>query len=173
MFNIFGGNKLRDKAVVDVTENLQIQLGHHIRYGNMIDKIKTDAYIAGYIQGKITSFIAYFVRAEGMSINEGNYVSGKTLINVFGDQAPDVSKILKEHAARGTQQFKNGIEKGVRVVAFAFGAQDVRQDPDYANAIAAYRIVTSIQPGANSIANDHLAAVVGFEELWFGSHLSK
>lgn len=172
MFGLFGGGKkARDKAINAISENLQLQLGGYIKFSNLVEIIKKDAYIAGYIKGKSMSFIAYFIKVEGMPAEDANMVSGMVLLNLFGEnQARIVSQAIKAHSASETPQYLDGRNRGARIVPYAVGAQDVRNDPDYTRAIATFRTMEG-KVGLES--NDHWAAVTGLEQLWFGDHLAK
>lgn len=169
MFGLFG-KKVKDKAVEQVSEHLNLQLAHHLRYGRLLDLIDEDPYVAGYIQGKLTSFMAYFVHAEGMAAQDANRVSGLIIMNVFGDDAASVSQAIKRHMSRQTAQFTDGSSRGARAVAYAVGAQDPREDPDYNRGLALQR-ANERKVGAVA-ENDHWAAVVGMEQLWFTDRVS-
>ena len=174
MFGLFGGGKkARDKAINVISENLQLQLGGYIKFGNLVEIIKKDSYIAGYITGKLMSFIVYFIKAEGTPAEDSNMVSGMVLLNIFGEnQARIVSQAIKSHSASETSQYLDGRNRGARIVTYAVGAQDVRNDPDHASAIAAFRKMEG-KVGSGSESNDHWAAVTGLEQLWFGDHLAQ
>lgn len=173
MFGLFGGReRARDKAVSSITENLRLQLGGHIKFGNLVEAIQKNAYIAGYIEGKLLSFIAYFTKAEGLSSEDANMVSGMVLLNLFGEsQSLDVSQAIKAHRTRGTPPYIDGINKGWEIVAYATQYKDIRHDPNYAKAIATFRAMERKQ-GLQSNSDDHWAAIAGLEQLQFGDYLA-
>lgn len=173
MFGLFGGGKkAQDKAITAITENLRIQLGGYIKFGNLVGIVQQDPYVAGYIQGKLLSFNAYFIKAEGLPAEDAQTVTGMVLMNLFGrDQAMVVSQAIIAHGGNLSPQFQNGQRKGALVVAYAVGAQDVRRDPDYTRAIAHFRQMEKKQ-GSESQSNDHWAAITGLEHIWFGDRLA-
>ncbi len=174
MFGQFGGAKnARDKAIKTITENLKLQLSGYIKFANLAEVIKNDAYIAGYISGKLMSFIAYFIKAEGMPAEDANMVSGMVLLNLFGEnQARIVSQAIKANSSSETLQYIDGRNRGARIVTYAVGAQDVRKDSDYVRAIATFRKMEG-KVGSRSESNNHWAAITGLEQLWIGDRLAK
>jgi len=169
MFGLFG-RKIKDKAVEQVSEHLRLQLAHHIRFGRLLGLIGEDPYVAGYIHGKINSFMAYYVHAEGMPAQDATLASGLILMNVFGDNAVSVSQAIKQHMSRPTPQFIEGSNRGGKAVAYAVGAKDPREDPDFSRGLALQR-ANERQAGSVS-ENDHWAAIVGMEQLWFTDRVS-
>lgn len=175
MFGLFGGGakKAREKAINEITENLHSQLAGYIKFGNLVDTIATDAYVAGYINGKLTSLIVSSIKSEGVAAEDANMISGMVLINLFGEENVQiVSQAIKSHSARGTPRHLEGKDKGVRIVTYALGTQDVRKDPDYTRAIAATRRMES-DAHLGTQSDDHWAAVTGLEYLWFGEYLER
>lgn len=159
---------VRDKAISEITKNLQTQLGGYIRFGDLIGSIQRDPYIAGYIHGKLLSFNAYYNKAEGMPAEDGQVVTGAVLINLFGrEKAMTVSQAIGAHGSYRSAQYLDGQRKGAQIVAYAVGAQDVRQDPEYRQAIATYRTMAS-----NHRLEDHWAAITGLEHRWFGTRMA-
>jgi len=174
MFGFGGGaKKAREKAIGEITENLRFQLAAYIKFGNLVELITTDAYVAGYINGKLTSLIVASIKSEGVASEDANMISGMVLINLFGEEKVHVvSQAIKSHSARGTPRHLEGRDKGIRIVTYALGTQDVRKDPDYARAIAATRrMEREAHSGVQS--DEHLAAVIGLEHLWLGEYLGQ
>ncbi len=173
MLGLFGGSKkARDKAISTITDNLRIQLSGYIKFGNLVGTIQQDPYVAGYIQGKLLSFNAYFNKAEGLPAEDAEAVTGMVLLNLFGEnQAMVVSQTIKTHSGNRSSQFLDGQRKGAQVVAYAVGAQDVRLDPNYARAIATFRAIEN-KHGSGSKLTDHWAAISGLEQIWCGDRLA-
>lgn len=171
---LFGGGKaIRDKAIEFISSNLRMQLGPYIKFGNLVDVVAQDAYVAGYIYGKIIGFIFFFVKSEGMPESDTNMVTGMVLLKVFGEtQARAVSDAMKAFAARQFPEFVEGKRRGSLITAYAVGAQDIQRDPEYAKALASFRELER-RVGDGQPSDDHWAAVTGLEGLWFGNKLEK
>lgn len=173
MFGVGGRKRVKDQAVNAITENLRSQLTVYLNAGVLITAIQDDPYVAGYIQGKILSFIAYFVRAEGLAQEDANVVSGLVLLNVFGrDPAVAVSQAIKQHIAGRSPQYQEGQRKGVAVVAYAVGAQDVTRDPEYSKAVALFRSIEHSLEGTSD-SDNHGVAIAGLEQLWLAQRLER
>lgn len=165
MFGQIRRKMAQDRAVNTITENLSIQLAPYIRSGVLIGAIQNNAYIAGYIQGKILSSISYLVKTDGLATEDANLVSGLILLNLFGrDQAIRVSQLIKSHIANKSGPYEEGKRKGSTIVAYAMGAMDITRDPDYSKALNAI-------PRADKA--DRYQAVAGLEEIWFTNALER
>ncbi len=168
-----GGNKVRDNAITVITEYLQLQLVVYTQYGNLVEIIRQDAYMAGCINGKLLTYISYFIHVEGMPAADANRVSGMVLLNLFGeDQAFVVSQAIKNYSARNSPQFLDGQNKGHLIINYALGAQDVQRDPNYEIAIASFRETERIS-GSGAKLNNKDAAAVGLEQIWFWEYLAE
>ena len=169
---MFGrSKKIREKAISFISENLDAQLSVFLRSGVLIDSVQDDSYIAGYLQGKITSLIAYFIKVEGMSPADANAASGMVLMNVFGkNDAITVSHAIKSHSSQRSVSYQNGLEKGALIAQYAVRAKKILEDDDYALALDKYRDAERSFGTAQKL-DEHWAAVSGLEMLWFSDRL--
>lgn len=165
MFGLFNGRKkARRAAIATIAQNFQTLLGGYIRFGNLTDVIQTDAYVAGYIEGRLSIFIALSVKFEGLAIEDISEVSGFVMLYLFGKhQLPVVSQAIKAHALINSPQYLDGKEKGTRVVAYAYGVEQMKNDSDYEDAIAALRLHNLNQK----------VAAMGFELIWFTDYMKQ
>src|SRR3546814_8859401 len=98
----FGGGRQRalDRAVKSITDVLRAQLGIYVPSGALIDILETDAYVAGYIQWKMTAMAAYCVKEDGLHPDDANVASGMALLNLFGEsKGRQVSQLIKKHSS--------------------------------------------------------------------------
>ena len=168
------GTKRRDqaseRAIATLTDNLSAQLTVYINMGILIDALEADPYIAGYISGKIHSFIAYSIRAEGLNQSDANQVSGRVILNIFGNEnGRIVSEALKRHASEATREYKQAQNRGVLVVAYAVGARNIQSEPEYDKATEAFKSATETIGVFES--DEDLAAIGGLEEIWFAQYI--
>src|SRR3546814_15478037 len=98
----FGGGRQRalDRAVKSITDVLRAQLGIYVPSGALIDILETDAYVAGYIQWKMTAMAAYCVQEDGLHPDDANVASGMALLNLFGEsRGRQVSQLIQKHSS--------------------------------------------------------------------------
>lgn len=174
----FGDKKkaIRDKAIDQITRNLNLQLHGYIKYGNLVSLIKTDPYIAGYIHGKMIGLIHYLHHVEGLPEEMFNQVSGFVLLNLFGEaEAMAVSRALKAFDQSPPDDYMRGAQRGTQIVKYLAGVDDIRDDPDYSKALRLHREteknygrITNSEPGTDAVA-----ALTGLEELWIGELLAR
>lgn len=128
----------RDLAIRHITQSIRIQIAVYVRTGLLPGAFFEDAYAAGYIHGKLLSFVAYFQKAHGLARDDANLVTGMVLLNLFGEEsAREVSNALKAYARASSSDFQTGQNKGATVVAYALGAMDARSYPDFVDALDA------------------------------------
>lgn len=174
----FGDKKkaIRDKAVAQITQNLSLQFHGYIKYGKLITLIKTDPYIAGYIHGKLTALIGYLHHVEGLAPEMFNQVSGFVLLNLFGEsEAMLVSSALRKFDGNPPDDYLRGAQRGAQVVKYVAGIDDIRDDPNYSEALRIHRKTEQEVSGIfeSEPGTDSMAAVVGLEQLWIGDLLAR
>jgi hypothetical protein len=173
LFSGGDGVSARDQAVEKITGIMSMLLEGHIK-AKVLPEVACDGdgYIAGYIYGKILSFILYFQKVDGLPAEDTNVVTGMVLLNVFGEaDARQVSNAMRGFVNGSSQDFENGKQKGAILVAYSMQAKDARSDPDYSRALTTGRSVER-RLGQSAGSNDLWAAVAGFEALWFGDRMA-
>lgn len=176
MFGFGNNNKVRDKVVAQLTENLKLQFGPYIRFGRLVEVIQTEPYVAGYFQGKMISMIHYMHHVEGLPKDMFNMTSGMILINLFGEErVVNVSNALKAFAKSPPDDFLRGAQRGGQIVRYLAGMDDIRDDPDYAQALRRHRnteeSVRDLVGGGPD--QDAFAALTGLEQIWIGDLLKE
>ena len=156
------------RATDTLANNLSAQLTVYLNMGILVEAIESEPYIAGYINGKIVSFIAYSIKHEGLNQSDANQVSGRVLLDVFGeDTARTISSSINQHASNASQEYQQGQQRGALVIAYAVGAQDIQSEPEYRNALEALKGIQ--ETSHREEMPDDMAAIAGLEELWFNS----
>jgi hypothetical protein len=176
MFGFGNKNKVRDKVVAQISQNLQYQFGMYIRFGRLVEVIQSEPYVAGYLQGKLISMISYMHHVEGLPEDMFNMVSGMVLINLFGEEkVVVVSNTLKAFAKNPPGDFLRGAQRGGQCVRYLAGLDDIREDPDYAEALRHHRrSEKEVQGFIDSPPSlDAFAALVGLEQFWIGDLLQE
>src|SRR3546814_17411302 len=129
----FGGcrQKALDRAVKSITDVLRAQLGIYVPSGALIDILETDAYVAGYIQWKMTPMAAYCVKEDGLHPDDANVASGMALLNLFGESnGRQVSQLIKKHSSAQSADNADGKQKDRNGVAYVLGLNDIGEVPD-------------------------------------------
>lgn len=173
---MFGSNRRDEtieRAVEGIAENLRTQLNVYISAGIFNDAIQKDPYIAGYINGKIHSFIAYSIKAYDLNPTDANQVSGRVLLNVFGENdAKVVSDAIKRHSVNSSPHYTQAMNRGALIIAYTVGAQDVSEAFNYEKAIRTADKILQNQDVVYS-ESESSRAVFGLEEMWFNSRLKE
>lgn len=171
---MFGRSKksgVNEEVIRTLTENLDAQLSVYKNTNILVPAIQSDPYVAGFIYGKIISYISYAIKFKNLAPSDANMVSGLVLFNVFGESAVrDVSEQIRFNLSVEDPVFKAAEFKGSTIIAYTVGARDVESDPNYKEAIKAFQEQTGKIGGAPDI-DDRLAAIAGLEYLWFGSKM--
>jgi len=171
MLDLFGGRKkARQNAIAKIAMCMQAQLGGYARYlPSFIDIIKSDPYVAGYIQGKLATLIAYSIKFEKLHLDDEREVGGFVLMYLFGkDRTGDASSALGTHLRSRSNDYLIAREKGTVAAHYALtGECDGKKaidDPDYRKAwalVSDYKIDTT------------QTAMIGFDLLWFTEHMKQ
>jgi len=171
---MFGGSKksgVKEEVVQTLSENLNAQLAVYKNMRILLPAIQADPYIAGYIYGKIISYISYAIKFMNLPPNDANMVSGLVLINVFGEtDVRDVSEQIRFNLSIEDPAFKDAELKGSTIIAYTVGAREIESDPNYDEAIKAFHEQSRGIEGAPH-TDDRFAAIAGLEQLWFGSKM--
>lgn len=184
MFGIFGGRKAKvQKTTEFVAERMLLTLGHlragpltEILFGNLL----SSPYHSGYIQGKLSSLLAYAVKSGQLPHEDANAVSGLVLMSLFDrEQAKLLSNAIKKHAGDNSSQYQAGFDKGSLVGLYMVGARDISKEPNLQEAVETARSASESynqlfpEDAANMPPDDVMSlAIMGLSVMWFTEPLS-
>lgn len=171
MFGLGGRQRALDRAVNSITDVLRAQLGIYVPSGALIDILEVDAYVAGYIQWKMTALAAYCIKEDGLHPDDANVASGMALLNLFGEtKGRQVSQLIKKHGSAQTSEYLDGKQKGMKAVAYTLGLKDISEDPDYWEGLVAFENFTGYE--GTELRIDQKGAL-GLEHVWLTQRLER
>lgn len=159
---------IEENVIDTLTRNLEVQLNVYNNAGVLLSSMRSNPYITGYIQGKLVGYLAYSVAKLGLKPENANQVSGMVLIEVFEEDAREVSNIIKSHSSTASPEYMDGKRKGELLIAYAVGKEDVSSDPQYDEAVKAFANDAGTQE-LRKLPDERAAAIAGLEGIWFHS----
>lgn len=168
---------LLERAFMIQASFMKPMLGGYAKESTLQD-VERNSYLAGYINGKLDSFSAYYYHQLKFPIEQINEVRAKVLNEIYEDDIKSLMRLfaaIKSHEAKNSDEFKEGRAKGIRIVSYLVGVHDPSTDPDFSEAIKVSQTQQSTMESLgfdSSIYDDpdiiaHMDAVMGLEMLWW------
>lgn len=151
-------------------------LGAYQLTGILRPSIARDPYVAGYITGKII-WLVIGITKNRLSKRDANAATGLILMNLFGDDAAEVSRCLKAHCAENSKAYQLGSARAEKLALYFFRIEDVVGDAEHAPALAwiaaARNGALGIMPELNTTSDPFTDAICGLEGLWFNDYMNR
>lgn len=133
-----------------------------------------DPFLLGVLEGAIFGFVNFL--GGNLSEKRRGYMQGKAMISLFPGSAEGLDKItLCRLANVTTAEYRDGCEKGFKLVSYGFGA-DYSRDPDAAAAISCGRKLENLAIDcipAHKVGGERDELIDGMMWMYFTSRLTE
>ena len=178
---MFGWFKKKDRG--HVIQHVAQELATHLAAvhgvarasGDFMSRLRRDAYMSGYLDGKTGTFLLTALQ-EGSSSREelaqeyGTALSMALTAFLGEEDGREYVTATRKHRNERSAAYLAGQKKGQTITRYYMRLVDVSGDPDYPKALQLGRkaetLASQVGTGPGRI-DDTEAALIGLEELWF------
>ena len=151
-----------------VCRSIYASFGSYLNNIRMFEILKTDPYVAGYLQARLTG--TAMLACAHYSLPQGDLrpVLGFALQKIYLEEARAVTNATKKFTAERSPAYVTGMTDANNLIGYMNGNKNIATDRNYSKAVSQCEAMKSLYP--NDFDAD-MGMIMALEQVTFGAYM--